>query len=89
MVFGDVHGDPLADDIVAHEYTHGVTQYESNLFYYYQSGAIDESFSDLWGEYYDQTNGLGNDDTSVKWQIGEDVIGSGCFPQYEQSTCLW
>src|SRR4029079_8317552 len=57
--------------------THGVTQHESNLFYYYQSGAINESFSDLWGEYYDQTNGLGNDTAAVKWQIGEDISGLG------------
>ncbi|HSA99185.1 MAG TPA: M4 family metallopeptidase, partial [Anaerolineales bacterium] len=77
MVYGDTYGFPLADDAVAHELTHGVTQYESNLFYYYQSGAINESFSDLWGEYYDQTNGLGNDDATVKWLMGEDVSGLG------------
>ena len=35
--------------IMAHELTHGVTQYESNLYYYYQSGAINESFSDIAG----------------------------------------
>ena len=77
MVYGDAYGFPLADDVVAHELTHGVTQYESNLFYYYQSGAINESFSDLWGEYYDQTNGLGTDTTGVKWQIGEDISDLG------------
>ena len=75
MVYGSKYGFALADDIVAHELTHGVTQYESNLFSLYQSGAIDESLSDLWGEYYDQTNGLGNDIPSVKWLIGENVIG--------------
>jgi hypothetical protein len=78
-VYGDAHGYPLADDVVAHELTHGVTQHESNLFYYYQSGAINESFSDLWGEYYDQTNGQGNDSAGVKWHIGEDVSGYGTF----------
>jgi bacillolysin len=77
MVYGDAYGFPLADDVVAHELTHGVTQYESNLFYYYQSGAINESFSDLWGEYYDQTNSLGTDTAGVKWQIGEDISGLG------------
>ncbi len=77
MVYGDGYGFPLADDVVAHELTHGVTQSESNLFYYYQSGAINESFSDLWGEYYDQTNGLGTDTAGVKWQIGEDISGLG------------
>ncbi len=79
MVYGDAYGYPLADDVVAHELTHGVTQHESNLFYYYQSGAINESFSDLWGEYYDQTNGLGNDSAAVKWLHAEDVIGRGPY----------
>jgi Zn-dependent metalloprotease len=77
IVYGDAYGFPLADDVVAHELTHGVTQYESNLFYYYQSGAINESFSDLWGEYYDQTNGFGTDSADVKWLISEDVSGQG------------
>jgi hypothetical protein len=77
MVYGDAYGFPLADDVVAHELTHGVTQHESNLFYYYQSGAINESFSDLWGEYYDQTNGQGDDTYGVRWQVGEDVSGLG------------
>ncbi|MBI5934472.1 MAG: M4 family metallopeptidase [Chloroflexi bacterium] len=77
LVYGDDHGYALADDIVAHEYAHGVTQYESNLFYWYQSGAINESFSDLWGEAVDQANGLGNDAVNVKWLIGEDIGGLG------------
>jgi uncharacterized protein YcfL len=79
MVYGDKYGYPLADDVVAHELTHGVTEYESNLFYYYQSGAINESFSDIWGEYYDQTNGQGNDAAGVKWLMGEDVLGQGAL----------
>ena len=86
MLYGDRFGYPLADDVVAHEITHGVTQYESNLFYYYQSGAINESFSDLWGEYYDQTNGWGNDNVSagIKWKLGEDV--SGMLPLRDMSN---
>jgi len=79
MVYGDAYGFPLADDVVAHELTHGVTQYESNLFYFYQSGAINESFSDLWGEYYDQTNGQGNDAAGVKWLVGENITGLGAI----------
>jgi Zn-dependent metalloprotease len=79
MVYGDAYGFPLADDVAGHELTHGVTQHESNLFYYYQSGAINESFSDLWGEFYDQTNGQGNDAVGVKWQIGEDISGLGAL----------
>jgi len=70
-------GDPLmADDIVGHEYTHGVTQYESGLIYENHSGAINESFSDVWGEFIDLGNSAGTDTTAVRWQIGEDT-GSG------------
>ena len=79
MVYGDAYSFALADDVVAHELTHGVTKYESNLFYYYQSGAINESFSDVFGEYYDQSNRLGNDDPSVKWLIGEDISDLGAI----------
>ncbi|MFZ5818725.1 MAG: M4 family metallopeptidase, partial [Chloroflexota bacterium] len=71
MVYGD-GCNLVVDDVVAHEMTHGVTQYESGLFYYYQSGAINESFSDLWGEFVDQVNGRGTDTPEVKWLLGED-----------------
>jgi Zn-dependent metalloprotease len=69
VVYGD---DMAADDVVGHEITHGVTEYTSGLIYYGQSGAINESFSDVWGEFIDQTNGSGNDLSSVKWLLGED-----------------
>ena len=69
-VFGDKQ---VSDDIVGHELTHGVTEYTSRLFNFYQSGAISESFSDLWGEFIDQTNGAGFDTPSAKWLIGEDT----------------
>ena len=69
MVYGE---GMAADDVVAHEMTHGVTDYESNLYYYYQSGAINEAFSDIWGEFVDLTNGAGNDDPGVRWLMGED-----------------
>jgi bacillolysin len=36
-------------DVIAHELTHGVTQYTSNLVYEGQSGALNESFSDIFG----------------------------------------
>jgi len=73
MVYGQ--GYASADDVVGHELTHGVTNFESDLFYYYQSGAINESFSDIWGEFIDQTNGAGTDTVGVKWLMGEDVPG--------------
>jgi bacillolysin len=71
MVFGD--GYASGDDVVSHELTHGVTSYESNLFYFYQSGAINEAFSDIWGEFVDLTNGAGDDTPGVRWLMGEDL----------------
>jgi bacillolysin len=68
-------GFSLADDVVAHEYTHGVTQYTSGLIYYKEPGAINESFSDLWGEFVDLTNGKGNDTAAVRWKAGENIPG--------------
>ena len=61
------------DDIVAHELTHGITEYESDLFYMNESGAINESFSDIWGEFVDLNNGKGTDTLDVKWINGEDA----------------
>ena len=61
------------DDVVAHEYTHGVTESESSLIYRNASGAINESFSDIWGEFVDLTNTRGNDNAAVRWDIGEDL----------------
>ena len=83
MVYGDAAGFPLGDDVVAHELTHGVTQYESNLFYYYQSGAINEALSDVFGELMDLTNGAGTDTAGVRWQMGEDVTGLGAIRDME------
>ncbi|MDX6205127.1 MAG: bacillolysin [Frankiales bacterium] len=80
MVFGD--GFPAADDVVAHELTHGVTDSASALFYLYQSGAIDESMSDVLGELYDQWNGTGKDGdgsdggVDYRWMLGEDLPAS-------------
>ena len=71
MVYGD--GYASADDVVGHELTHGVTQYESNLYYYMQSGAINEHLSDMWGEFVDLSNSAGNDSPGVRWLMGEDI----------------
>jgi bacillolysin len=40
-------------DIAAHEFAHGVTQYEASLLYQDESGAINESFSDIFGEFFE------------------------------------
>lgn len=74
MIFTD---DLTADDVVAHEYTHGVTENESGLLYYSESGAINESLSDIWGELVDLANGAGTDTALTRWQIGEDAGATG------------
>src|SRR5262249_42168341 len=47
------------DDVTGHELTHAVTQIESNLIYWSEPGAINESISDIFGEFVDLTNGSG------------------------------
>ncbi len=61
-------------DVVAHEYSHGVTQHDSNLEYKFESGALNESFSDIMGaavEHYFQPRGTGF--LKADWLIGEDA----------------
>lgn len=65
------------DDVVAHEFTHNVTASESGLIYTNVSGAINESFSDIWGEFVDLANASGNDTAAVRWRVGEDLANGG------------
>ena len=46
-----------SDDVVAHEWGHAYTEYTSDLIYQWQSGALNESYSDVWGETVDLING--------------------------------
>ena len=81
MVYGE--GFAAADDVVGHELTHGVTDFSAGLFYYFQSGAINESMSDVFGEFIDQTNAAGNDTApGSSGSIGEDIPGSGAGPRH-------
>jgi Zn-dependent metalloprotease len=49
------------DDVIAHEWTHAYTQFTSDLIYAWQPGALNESYSDIFGEIVDLTNGHGLD----------------------------
>ncbi len=51
-----------SDDVVAHEWGHAYTEYTSNLVYQWQPGALNESYSDIWGETVDLINGRMDDD---------------------------
>jgi bacillolysin len=64
-----------AIDIVAHELTHGVTGYSSGLIYLNESGALNESFSDIIGtavEFFFQQPGNGN--LRADYLAGEDAV---------------
>lgn len=50
-----------SDDVVSHEWGHAYTEYTSNLIYAWQPGAMNESYSDIWGETVDLINGRGSD----------------------------
>lgn len=71
MVYGD--GYSTADDVVAHELTHAVTEFSANLLYNSQSGALNESYSDIFGEAVDQLFAVGNDAPAARWKLGEDL----------------
>ena len=84
MTYGN--GFAAADDVVAHELTHGVTENSSRLVYSYQSGALNESFSDIFGEAVDLTNTGGNDGNGVRWDMGEDIPGIGAIRDMKEPT---
>lgn len=50
-----------SDDVVAHEWGHAYTQFTSDLIYQWQPGALNESYSDIWGETVDMLNGAQTD----------------------------
>jgi bacillolysin len=74
-----------ADDVVSHEWSHAYTQYTDGLVYQYQSGALNESNSDIFGETYDLINGFEGplgatltegktyDNRGSRWVVGEDL----------------
>ncbi|VVB72935.1 Thermolysin metallopeptidase, alpha-helical domain [uncultured archaeon] len=79
MTFGDGDGKIFTAfdkslDVVAHELTHGVTQYTANLVYKGQSGALNEHFSDVIGsaiqQYYDKVTA-----EKADWLIGNEIMG--------------
>jgi Zn-dependent metalloprotease len=62
-------------DIIGHELTHGVTQYEANLVYRNQPGALNESISDVFGSLVKQR--LKNHTAEqADWLIGEGLFTS-------------
>lgn len=74
------------DDVTAHEWAHGYTQTLSDLFYFGQSGAMNEAFSDIIGETIDLLN------NHVKKQPKnplEDQLRNAAYPSCEQFDARW
>jgi Zn-dependent metalloprotease len=84
MFFGDGDGTYLTEttagiDVMGHELTHGVTQNEANLAYSGQSGALNESVSDVFGIQIKQM-ALNLDVKQSDWLIGADIVGPALQP---------
>ena len=78
LVFGDGDGElfdrftkPL--DVTVHEFTHGVTQFTAGLTYQGQSGALNESVSDVFASLAKQ-RALGQDAQQADWLIGQGLF---------------
>lgn len=81
MVFGDGDGKIFLDftipvDVIGHELTHGVTQYSANLDYQGQSGALNESVSDVFGSLIKQY-AAGQTADQADWLIGAGLLAPG------------
>ena len=78
MVYGDgdgVYFDRFTKclDVIGHELTHGVTQFEANLAYHGQPGALNESISDVMGILVKQWHSHQTVD-QADWLIGADLL---------------
>ncbi|MGA7386196.1 MAG: M4 family metallopeptidase [Methylocella sp.] len=81
MVYGDGDGVifqrfTAALDVIAHELTHGVTQFTAQLAYHDQSGALNESMSDVFGSMVKQW-ALGQSVNQADWLIGAAIMAPG------------
>jgi Zn-dependent metalloprotease len=90
MTYGDGDGNIFVDftkgnDVIAHELTHGVTQYATQLNYTNQAGGLNESMSDVFGSMFRQWRANQNV-TQADWLIGKDIMGPGALAR--GFTCL-
>ena len=75
MVFTDFCASP---DVVGHELGHGVVQFTSNLDYFSQSGALNESYADVIGTLVEQRL-REQDFDSANWLIGDEIMAPALY----------
>src|SRR6516162_3909174 len=90
MTYGDGDGNIFVDftkanDVIAHELTHGVTQHSLGLSYTNQAGGLNESISDVFGSMFRQWQ-ANQDVRKADWLIGKDIMGPGAIAR--GFTCL-
>ncbi len=78
MVFGDGDGEIFGAftkclDVIGHELTHGVVQYEAGLVYWDEPGALNESMADVFGTLVKQL-GLKQRVDQADWMIGRGLL---------------
>lgn len=81
MAYGDGDGElfnrfTISLDVIGHELAHGVTEYEASLVYQGESGALNESFSDVMGsmvKQYKKSQKVG----AADWLIGAGLLAKG------------
>ncbi len=79
MTYGDGNGQIFVDftkgnDVIAHELTHGLTQFTLQLNYTNEAGGLNESMSDCFGSMFRQWQAKQNV-TQADWLIGKDIMG--------------
>ena len=79
MVYGDGDGQLFTEmygspDVIGHELTHGVTQNESALRYEGESGALNESISDVFGAVFNQWLHQWAVTEAKGWWIGAGIL---------------
>jgi Zn-dependent metalloprotease len=90
MVYGDGDGRIFLDftkstDVIAHELTHGVTQFTAGLAYADEPGALNESISDAFGSMFRQWR-KNQTAAQADWLIGAEIIGPAA--RAKGYTCL-
>ena len=71
---GSVDNDFTSDfDVIAHEFTHGVTQHSANLVYQYESGALNEAWSDIFGV---TAEAFKDGKTTSTWLLGDGLYNT-------------